>query len=78
MLVNLTLEEEQVAREKVTTFLASAKTDDANKLAVEGAFVICGRQKSWRLRPSLGRGNALSEQGLRASFALAAPVASST
>lgn len=28
MLVNLTLEEEQEAREKVTTFLATAKTDD--------------------------------------------------
>ena len=36
MLVNLTLEEEQEAREKVTTFLATAKTDDENKLAVEG------------------------------------------
>jgi hypothetical protein len=36
MLVNLTLEEAQAAREKVTTFLASAKTDDENKLAVEG------------------------------------------
>lgn len=36
MLVNLTLEEEREVREKVTTFLATAKTDDENKLAVEG------------------------------------------
>jgi uncharacterized protein YggL (DUF469 family) len=36
MLVNLTFEEEQTAREKVSTFLATAKTDDQNKLAVEG------------------------------------------
>jgi hypothetical protein len=36
MLVNLTAEQEQLAREKVTSFLASAKTDDENKLAVEG------------------------------------------
>jgi hypothetical protein len=36
MLVNLTLEEEQAAREKVSNFLANAKTDDENKLAVEG------------------------------------------
>jgi len=36
MLVNLTLEQEQEVREKVTTFLATAKTDDENKLAVEG------------------------------------------
>jgi len=35
MLVNLTLEEE-AAREKVSSFLANAKTDDENKLAVEG------------------------------------------
>ena len=36
MLVNLTLEQEREAREKVTIFLATAKTDDENKLAVDG------------------------------------------
>jgi len=36
MLVNLTAEQEQLAREKVATFLANAKTDDETKLAVEG------------------------------------------
>ena len=36
MLVNLTVEQEQAARQKVSRFLASAKTDDENKLAVEG------------------------------------------
>jgi hypothetical protein len=36
MLVNLTLEQEREAREKVTIFLATAKTDDETKLAVEG------------------------------------------
>jgi uncharacterized protein YoaH (UPF0181 family) len=36
MLFNLTLEEEQAAREKVSNFLANAKTDDENKLAAEG------------------------------------------
>jgi hypothetical protein len=36
LLVNLTAEQEQVAREKVSNFLASAHTDDENKLAVEG------------------------------------------
>jgi hypothetical protein len=36
LLVNLTAEQEQVAREKVSSFLASAHTDDENKLAVEG------------------------------------------
>ena len=36
MLVNLTAEQEQLAREKVANFLAGAKTDDENKLAVEG------------------------------------------
>jgi hypothetical protein len=36
MLVNLTAEQEQIAREKVSSFLASSKTDDENKLAVEG------------------------------------------
>lgn len=36
MLVNLTLEQEQAARENVSNFLANAKTDDENRLAVEG------------------------------------------
>ncbi len=36
MLVNLTLEQEREVREKVTFFLATAETDDENKLAVEG------------------------------------------
>jgi hypothetical protein len=35
LLVNLTAQE-QDAREKVSRFLASTKTDDENKLAVEG------------------------------------------
>jgi hypothetical protein len=48
MLVNLTVEQEQDAREKVSHFLASAKTDDENKLAVEGLRYLrtqneCGR-----------------------------------
>lgn len=36
MLVNLTAEQERLAREKVASFLAGANTDDENKLAVEG------------------------------------------
>jgi hypothetical protein len=36
MIVNLTPAEECVAREKVSAFLATAMTDDENKLAVEG------------------------------------------
>jgi hypothetical protein len=36
MLVNLTAQQEQAAREKVSSFLASARTNDENKLAVEG------------------------------------------
>ena len=36
MLVNLTSEQEQEARERVSSFLAKAETDDENKLAVEG------------------------------------------
>jgi hypothetical protein len=36
MLVNLTVEQEQIARENVSSFLAGTKTDDENKLAVEG------------------------------------------
>jgi hypothetical protein len=36
MLVDLTAQQEQAAREKVSSFLASAHIDDENKLAVEG------------------------------------------
>jgi hypothetical protein len=36
MIVNLTLEEERAVREKVSRFLANAKTDDEHKLAVQG------------------------------------------
>ena len=36
LLVNLTAVQEHVAREKVSNFLASAETEDENKLAVEG------------------------------------------
>jgi hypothetical protein len=36
LFVNLTAEQEQAVREKVTSFLASVQTDDENKLAVEG------------------------------------------
>jgi hypothetical protein len=36
MIVNLTLDEEQDAREKVSTFLANAETTDETMLAIEG------------------------------------------
>jgi hypothetical protein len=36
MIVNLTLEEEQAVREKVSRFLADAKTDDERQLAIQG------------------------------------------
>lgn len=36
MLLNLTVEQEHAAREGVSRFLATAKTDNENKLAVEG------------------------------------------
>jgi hypothetical protein len=36
MLVDLTPEQEQSAREKVTAFLTTAQTEDETKLAVEG------------------------------------------
>ena len=36
LLVNLTPQQQQAAREKVSIFLANAHTDDENKLAVEG------------------------------------------
>jgi hypothetical protein len=36
MIVDLTLEEERAAREKVSRFLADAKTDDEHQLAVQG------------------------------------------
>jgi hypothetical protein len=34
MLVNLTAQQEQAAREKVSNFLANAHTDDENKLGI--------------------------------------------
>jgi hypothetical protein len=40
MIVDLTLEEEQAARQKASRFLADAKTDDEHKLAVEGSSVF--------------------------------------
>jgi len=36
MIVNLTATEEQAVREKVTNFLATAKTADEHQLAIEG------------------------------------------
>ena len=42
MPVNLTLEEERAARQKVMAFLAQSKTDDENKLAVEGMKFLRG------------------------------------
>ena len=42
MLVNLTLEQEQAAREKVTAFLAQSMTQDENTLAVEGIRFLRG------------------------------------
>jgi hypothetical protein len=36
MMVNLTVEDEQNVRERVSAFLALSKIDDENKLAVEG------------------------------------------
>lgn len=54
MLVNLTAEQEQVAREKVSSFLARAHTDDENKLAVEGLRYLraCSRSLNFVIRPS--------------------------
>jgi uncharacterized protein YoaH (UPF0181 family) len=46
MLVNLTVEQEQTAREKVSGFLAGAKTDDENKLAVEGLRYLRASSRS--------------------------------
>jgi hypothetical protein len=54
MLVNLTAQQEQVAREKVSSFLASACTDDENKLAVR-ACVICGHPSMITIDSLLGR-----------------------
>jgi hypothetical protein len=42
MLVNLSLDEELVARKKVTQFLAPLETRDENKLAVEGIKFLRG------------------------------------
>lgn len=36
MIVNLTLDEERAAREKVSRFLAKAETGDETQLAIEG------------------------------------------
>lgn len=36
MIINLTIEEEQTVREKFSTFLANAQTQDETQLAVEG------------------------------------------
>jgi hypothetical protein len=36
MMVNLTPDEERIARERVSAFLARANVDDENRLAVEG------------------------------------------
>jgi hypothetical protein len=36
MIVNLTAEEEQSVREKVSNFLAKAKSSDEHQLAIEG------------------------------------------
>jgi hypothetical protein len=36
MLVNLTAQQEQAGREKVSSFLANVHTDDENRLAIEG------------------------------------------
>ena len=48
MLVNLTLDEEQAARKKVTDFLTQFKTNDENKLAVEGIKFLRGGKLSRR------------------------------
>jgi len=48
MLVNLTLEEERAARERVTAFLAQSETDDENKLAVEGIKFLRGGKEARR------------------------------
>jgi hypothetical protein len=36
MMVNLTPDEERIAREKVAAYLATADVEDENRLAVEG------------------------------------------
>ena len=43
MIVNLTLDEERETREKVSTFLADAKTTDETKLAIEGLKYLRNR-----------------------------------
>ena len=42
MLVNLTLEQERAARERVTAFLAQSMTQDESALAVEGIKFLRG------------------------------------
>jgi hypothetical protein len=43
MIVNLTLDEERATREKVSVFLADAKTTDETKLAIEGLKYLRNR-----------------------------------
>lgn len=50
MLVNLTREEEQIARERVAQFLSNATADDETKLAVEGIKFLRGDKPSRRRR----------------------------
>jgi hypothetical protein len=45
MIVNLTLEEERAVRERVSMFLADAKTDDEHKLAVQGLKYLRAQNK---------------------------------
>ena len=47
LLVNLSAEQEQIAREKVSSFLADTKTDDENKLAVEGLRYLRASPPDW-------------------------------
>ena len=51
MLVSLTLEEQMIAREKVSKFLAEAKTGDETKLAVEGLRYLRTAKRDGTLRP---------------------------
>jgi hypothetical protein len=45
MIVNLTADEEQNTREKVSAFLANAKTTDETKLVIEGLKYLRARQQ---------------------------------
>jgi hypothetical protein len=46
MLVNLTSDEEQSARKKVTAFLARSESSDENQLAIEGIKFLRGDKPS--------------------------------